>query len=142
MSALDVDIDLFLLFIDRLLGPEDGRCRLEMRAQHDRITVTDAAENTTGMIGLFGHIVIDNGKGIVVFTSLFLGTGKSVADLKGLNGSDGHDSLREAGIQFVKNRFADTGGNIFDETFYNAACRIGFLPISKHLLYNLLLHPA
>lgn len=88
MSALDRNFDIFSLFVDRLLFLEYGWRRLDMRAQDDRGTIADAAEDSSGMVGAFGHGMIFHDEGIIVLGTPVSGCLYTVADLHGFYGAD------------------------------------------------------
>ena len=73
------------------------------------------------MISHLGNFSILTNKGIVVQTPSGLGGGETVADFYAFYGSNGHNGLGQTGVQFLENRFSNTGGKSFGLTFDDTA---------------------
>ena len=81
-------------------GARDGRDRLEAGARDDGSTVGSAALNAARVVGRACQMPVLPAHDLVVRGGTEQGgLGESIADLDALDGLDGHEGAREAGIQ-------------------------------------------
>ena len=78
-------------------------------------------------------------KSIIVLRTFASRHGDAISYFHGLDRTNRHQRFREAGIQFVKDRFSDSCRNSRNTTLHNATCGISFFPKLQNPLVRLLL---
>ena len=89
MPPFDHQIGLFQLVGYSLLNLRDRRGGLDGCGKQNFTAVTDSAQDSTGVIGLFGDLVFFYIKCIIILASGGGSNLNSISDLNGLDGTDG-----------------------------------------------------
>ena len=122
MAALDPDLDVLSILVDGILRRGDGGSGFDMSAQDQITAVADSAQDASGMVSgfLYGAVGIME-KSVVVGGAFGAGGIDTVSDFYGFNSADGKKGFPKAGVQFIEDGGAKSGGQSADAAFDDAA---------------------
>ena len=134
MPALDGKGGIFLLLqIDGLLFPRDRRSGLDSRAENQRHTVGDTAQNTAAVVGRRDDLAAAIAEGVVCLRAAHGAEVKAGAKFHTLDCRNAEHRLGYHAFHAVKHRLADAGRQSGDGTFNHAANAVEVKPRGFHL---------
>ena len=127
MTSLDIDVDGFTGFIDRLLRRCNRRCRLDCSTEDERRSVTHSTECTAGVVRRFLYLSVFHDKRIIVGKSGCLCGYEAVTNLKSLDSTNRYDRFGKVRIQFLEDRIPKTDRKTVYDAFNDSTGRILFV---------------